>query len=289
MPKIIFLKGLPASGKSTWAKEQIASGNYLRVSKDSIREEMLGPWTKRKEKEVVRVRNELIRLGIKLGKNVIIDDTNLNPTHERTIRTLAKELEVDFEIKDDFLKVPPEECIKRDLKRDASVGESVIWSMYSQYVAPTSIKLLNDNWEKRRCIIVDIDGTLAHNLSGRNIYDLSRIKDDTPDPFITCLVDSIFETYSYYVDIIIVSGREDVSRKITEEWLENNTIPYTKLYMRKEGDRRDDTIVKEEIFHEFIEPNYAVLGVFDDRPKVCRMWRKLGLNVAQMGNPYIEF
>lgn len=289
MLKIIFLKGLPASGKSTWAKEQIANGNYLRVSKDSIREEMLGPWTKRKEKEVVRVRNELIRLGIKLGKNVIIDDTNLNPTHERTIRTLAKELEADFEIKDDFLEVPPEECIKRDLKRNDSVGESVIWSMYSQYVAPTSIKLLNDNWEKRRCVIVDIDGTLAHNLSGRNIYDLSRIKDDTPDPFITCLVDSIFETYSYYVDIIIVSGREDVSRKITEEWLENNTIPYTKMYMRKEGDRRDDTIVKEEIFHEFIEPNYAVLGVFDDRPKVCRMWRKLGLNVAQMGNPYIEF
>lgn len=289
MLKIIFLKGLPASGKSTWAKEQIANGNYLRVSKDSIREEMLGPWTKRKEKEVVRVRNELIRLGIKLGKNVIIDDTNLNPTHERTIRTLAKELEADFEIKDDFLEVPPEECIKRDLKRNDSVGESVIWSMYSQYVAPTSIKLLNDNWEKRRCVIVDIDGTLAHNLSSRNIYDLSRIKDDTPDPFITCLVDSIFETYSYYVDIIIVSGREDVSRKITEEWLENNTIPYTKMYMRKEGDRRDDTIVKEEIFHEFIEPNYAVLGVFDDRPKVCRMWRKLGLNVAQMGNPYIEF
>lgn len=289
MSKIIFLKGLPASGKSTWAKEQIANGNYMRVSKDDIRENILGPWTKRKEKEVVRVRNELIRLGIKLGKNVIVDDTNLNPTHERALRTLAKEAGADFEVNDTFLSVSPEECIKRDLKRPISVGESVIWSMYTQYVCPNQVKLLNAKWSKRRCIIVDIDGTLAHNLSGRNIYDLSRVKDDTPDPFVTCVVDAINETFPYYVDIIIVSGREETSRQVTEEWLDKNTIPYKKFYMRREGDKRDDTIVKEEIYHEFIEPNYAVLGVFDDRPKVCRMWRKLGLNVAQMGNPHIEF
>lgn len=289
MPKIIFLKGLPASGKSTWAKDQIANGNYMRISKDDIRNNMLGPWNNRKEKHVVRIRNELIRLGIKLGKNIIIDDTNLNPTHERTIKNLAKELGADFEINDSFLEVSPEECIKRDLERQKSVGAGTIWQMYYQYICPNKVKLLDEKWAKRRCVIVDIDGTLAHNLSGRNIYDLSKVKDDTPDPFVTCLVDSISETYSYYVDVIIVSGREDISRKVTEEWLENNTIPYTKMYMRKEGDKRDDTIVKEEIYHQYIEPNYAVLGVFDDRPKVCRMWRKLGLNVAQMGNPYIEF
>lgn len=289
MPKIIFLKGLPASGKSTWAKDQIANGNYMRISKDDIRNNMLGPWNNRKEKHVVRIRNELIRLGVKLGKNVIIDDTNLNPTHERTIKNLAKELGADFEVNDSFLEVSPEECIKRDLERQKSVGASTIWQMYYQYICPNKVKLLDKKWAKRRCVIVDIDGTLAHNLSGRNIYDLSKVKDDTPDPFVTCIVDAVNETFSRYVDILIVSGRDESSREVTEEWLDNNTIPYTKFYMRSEGDRRDDTIVKEEIYHQYIEPNYAVLGVFDDRPKVCRMWRKLGLNVAQMGNPYIEF
>ena len=35
--KIIMLKGLPASGKSTWAKERALEGNYLIISKDEIR------------------------------------------------------------------------------------------------------------------------------------------------------------------------------------------------------------------------------------------------------------
>lgn len=289
MAKIIMLKGLPASGKSTWAKQKIESGNYMRISKDDIRESMLGPWNKRKEKDVIRIRNELIRLGIKLNRNVIVDDTNLNPTHERTIKAIAKELGVALEINDTFLEVGPEECIKRDLKRPTSVGESAIWSMYEEYVRPDPIKTLDNSWNKRRCVIFDIDGTLAHNVSGRSFYDLKKVDKDVPDPFLSAIADSIDETETYYADVIIVSGREDSCREVTEAWLDKNAIPYHKLYMRKAGDKRDDTIVKEEIYHEFIEPEYAVLGVFDDRPKVCRMWRRLGLNVAQMGNPYMEF
>lgn len=289
MAKIIFLKGLPASGKSTWAKEKAKTGNYIHISKDDIRSTMFGGYSKNKEKHVIRIRNELIRLGIKIGKNVIVDDTNLNPIHERTIRTIAKELGVAFEINDEFLKVSPEECIKRDLARPISVGESTIWSMYDQYVRPNPIAKLDENWDKRRCIIFDIDGTLAHNLSGRDIYDLSKVWKDTPDPFMSVIADALDEAEWYYLDVFIVSGREEGCREVTEKWLKDNAIPYKSLYMRAKGDRREDTIVKEELYHKYIEPEYAVVGVFDDRPKVCRMWRRLGLNVAQMGNPYKEF
>ena len=66
-------------------------------------------------------------------------------------------------------------------------------------------------------------------------------------------------------------------------------IPYKQLYMRKTGDKRDDTIVKEEIFKEFIEPEYIVLGVIDDRNKVVRMWERLGLKVMKVGGLYDEF
>lgn len=289
MAKIIMLKGLPASGKSTWAKEKVKTGNYMRISKDDIREKMLGGYTPRKERDVLRIRNNLIRQAIELGRNVIVDDTNLNSAHEKTIRRIAKELGVPLIINDSFLEVPPEECVKRDLARDKSVGATVIWGMHDQYLVPSQQKRLDTDWQKRRCVIFDIDGTLAH-MTGRNPYDYNRVMEDEPDALLVAVADSLKEVYGKdYLDIIIVSGRNEDCRELTERWLDENMVPYTHLYMRKQDDKRDDTIVKEEIYRTYIEPEYAVLGVFDDRPKVCRMWRRIGLKVAQVGNPYVEF
>ena len=292
MQKIIMLKGLPASGKSTWAKEKInENSNYIRINKDDIRESITGKWTPKKEKIVISIRNSLIKAGISLGKNVIIDDTNLNPKHEQSLKTLAQELGVEFEVNDSFLKVPVEECVERDIKRDKSVGYKVIYKMYYDYLyQDPSKKIVNSSNKKRRCVICDIDGTLAHNYGGRNIYDLTRVKEDTPDPLVCAVLDGLDSTFGIdYLDIIIVSGREDDCRKETEEWLYHNMIPYKALYMRKSGDKRDDAIVKEEIYKEFIEPEYCVLGVIDDRNKVVRMWEKLGVKVMKVGGLYNEF
>ena len=292
MQKIIMLKGLPASGKSTWAKEKInENSNYIRINKDDIRESITGKWTPKKEKIVISIRNSLVKAGISLGKNVIIDDTNLNPKHEQSLKTLAQELGVEFEVNDSFLKVPVEECVERDIKRDKSVGYKVIYKMYYDYLyQDPSKKIVNSPSKKRRCVICDIDGTLAHNYGGRNIYDLTRVKEDTPDPLVCAVLDGLDSTFGIdYLDIIIVSGREDDCRKETEEWLYHNMIPYKALYMRKSGDKRDDAIVKEEIYKEFIEPEYCVLGVIDDRNKVVRMWEKLGVKVMKVGGLYNEF
>lgn len=293
--KIVMLKGLSASGKTSWAKEKVAQdGNWMIVSKDMIRP-MLGKWTPRKEKNVITIRNVLIESAIKMRKNVIVDDTNLNPKHERCIAQIAKKLGVKFEINDSFLKETPESCIERDLHRgDKAVGASVIWDQYYTWVAPNVQNVLKNNFDKPRCVICDLDGTLALNLENRDPYDMKRVGEDSIDPFTGCVIDALNNygteaSGNHYPMIILVSGREETCRKLTEDWLEKNCIKYDKLFMRKEGDRRPDDIVKEEIYHEHIEPFYGVLGVFDDRPKVARMWRKLGLRVAQLGYPEIEF
>jgi hypothetical protein len=41
--------------------------------------------------------------------------------------------------------------------------------------------------------------------------------------------------------------------------------------MRGEKDHRPDEIVKEEIYHKYIEPEYNVVAIFDDRDKVVKM------------------
>ena len=66
-------------------------------------------------------------------------------------------------------------------------------------------------------------------------------------------------------------------------WLDRHVgVPYDGLHMRVTGDQRKDSVVKAEIFDREIRDRYHVVGVFDDRAQVVRMWRSLGLTVFQV-------
>jgi len=135
--------------------------------------------------------------------------------------------------------------------------------------------------EKQKTIIVDIDGTLAH-MNGRGPFDWDYVDKDTCDELVKGIVYSLADGNDYKV--ILVSGRSDICLEKTVNWLLDNKIYYYKLFMRPDGDFRPDTELKEEIYKKFIEPNYEVVAVFDDRPKVIAKWRELGLRVIDVGN-----
>jgi len=295
MQKIIMLKGLPASFKSSWAKEQVAKGGYLRVSMDDIRASVFGGWSPKKEKACLRLRDNMVRFGIAEGKNVIVDATNLNPKHKYRLKRLAEELGVKFEINDSFLERTPEECIESDLHRgEAAVGAKVIWELFYRWVAPNPLEKLQKDFDKPRAVLCDIDGCLAIKTGDRSYYDMSRVGEDSVNPFVGCIIDALREygleeggkKYPY---IILISGRGEEAREATEKWLAQNCIEYDSLIMRDFEDNRSDEIVKKELFQKQIEPYYAILGVIDDRPKVCRMRRSLGLMTLQAGFPEVEF
>lgn len=289
MQKIIMLKGLPASSKSTWAKEQVAKGGYLRVSMDDIRASVFGGWSVKKEKACLRLRDEMVKFGIKEGKNVIVDATNLNPKHEYRLRALAEELGVQFVINDSFLKVSPEECVERDLHRgENAVGSKIIYEMYEKWIRPNPIKVLKQNEEKRRALIVDLDGTLSLRVTDRSYYDMTRVNEDTPDPLLAFVVDCVAEAGTFYADIILVTGRSAEGRDFTEKWLKDNCIDYRALYMRKEGDKRKDVEVKEEILVNEILPKYAVVGAIDNSMRCCSMYYNYGITTLKAGNPRAE-
>jgi len=54
------------------------------------------------------------------------------------------------------------------------------------------------------------------------------------------------------------------------------------LYMRTEGDYRDDAVVKYELYVQYIAPTFDVAVVLDDRNRVVRMWRQVGLTCLQV-------
>lgn len=129
-------------------------------------------------------------------------------------------------------------------------------------------------------ILVDVDGTLAHNDGHRSVYDYSKVYDDKVKEDIA----EIVRTYAAggYHRIIIMSGREDSCEDETARWLTDNDIPWNEIHMRKTGDHRKDSIVKLELFDKFVRNNYRVEFVLDDRDQVVEAWRSIGLTCLQV-------
>lgn len=279
MKKVFLLKGLPGSGKSTWAEYQMrAVPNTKRINKDSLRAMLdCGKWTKANEKFVLATRDALILSALDEGCHVIVDDTNLVDKHEIHIRELVKG-KAEVVIKD-FRDVPLEVCIERDLKRPNSVGETVIRRMYKDHIRPkveAPAFVEGVPW----AIICDIDGTLA--LSGwRDPYDGSLANQDPVNEAVATLVRLPPGDED---KIILVSGRDEKYREITEDWLKTNRIPFAFLYMRPANDSRQDVIVKQEIYREKIEGKYNVRFVLDDRNQTVQGWRDLGLTCLQVAD-----
>lgn len=274
--RVLILKGLPASGKSTYAKELVSKNhNWVRVNKDDLRTMMNnGEFSGKLEKQIVKTEREIAENALKLGKNVVIDDTNFNPTHEEYFRDLAIQYGAEFKVK--FFDTSLEVCIERDIKRPNGVGETVIRKMYNQYLKPKPV-VYERNEKLLKAIICDIDGTLAH-MKNRSPYDWKRVGEDDVDPIIKNLLKDLKEKYV----IILVSGRDKCCMSETEQWLKDKDIQYDHLLMRWNSDNRPDTIVKRELFDVYIKDNYDIEFVLDDRNQVVEMWRGLGLKCLQV-------
>lgn len=153
-----------------------------------------------------------------------------------------------------------------------------------QVVVPKieSAPLLPRNPDLGIAVIVDIDGTLAVR-GKRGIFDFVRSIDDEvafPIVYFLRLIDDANKYISVIVpttEIIIITGREDCYRDVTNKWLNRHQIPYTKMYMRRTGDKRKSNIVKEDIYISMIRDKYNVLCVFEDRQQDLDMYRSHGL------------
>jgi predicted kinase len=291
--KVIILKGLPASGKSTYAKDLIDRnpGQYKRINKDDLRAMLDNSyWSKGNEKFVLKIRDWLIFEALNDGKNVLVDDTNLHSRHETKIRDLIKQYNQqnnsNVTVETKFFDIELEEAIKRDLKRLNSVGEKVIREMYYEFIAIKESKQREQNTDLPKAVIVDIDGTVAENIT-RSPFDFSRVLEDKPIERTIEIVKLLAEA-NY--KIIFVSGREDSCREDTLEWLNLHEIPVTELLMRSQGDLRKDSIIKQEIFTSYIQSKYYISFVIDDRKQVKRMWvDELGLFVFDVNQEDREF
>ena len=126
-----------------------------------------------------------------------------------------------------------------------------------------------------KALIFDLDGTLAL-FGDKNPYERDFENDKVNWPVYSIIANSPY-------NVIFVSGRFEEFRKQTELFL-IKTFGHTnyKLFMRKDGDMRNDAIVKYEIYRENIHGKYKVEFVLDDRNRVVNMWRRIGLTCLQV-------
>ncbi len=299
MRKVTICKGLPASGKSGWAKEQVAKSNcsIKRVNKDDLRSMLdSSKYSKGNETYVLKLRDHILLTSLDLGKNVIIDDTNFHPKHEETIRELVSDYNegiygnpqsVNVQVEVKFFEVDPQEAIERDLKRVNSVGAKVIWKMYNEFLKPEAEKIVSLEQDKSlpHAIICDLDGTVA--LKGdRDIFDYTKVDQDIPNKLVIKVVEN-YLSYGQGNKVIFLSGREDNCFEKTKIWIKDNIQLMdieSLLLMRKTGDTRKDCIVKKEIFDKYIKDKYYIEFILDDRNQVVDMWRNMGLICLQVAN-----
>lgn len=321
-----ILRAYPGAGKSYLAKEiQKNNENTEIVSADNYWLDSSGNYNFNVEKlsDAHKDCFDKFKKCVNSGTNVIVDNTNLKYTD---IKKYVDYLLVNNNLNNyiysvKFISVSYNDLTTAiSLRKNRSDGKNIpedrIRNMYNQFLQDVRPNLLNDfkgkiglndldelenklPWNedvsKTPAIIVDLDGTLAifeytNGMRLRSPYDASKSNED-----IIChpVAEALRGFYNLGYQIIFVSGREDKFKDPTLEFLdrvcEEYYLNYSNLYMRKSGDFRKDTIVKEEIYRNLIEPNYSIIAVFDDRNSVTKMFRDLGLYVFNCNYRGIDF
>jgi len=288
MKKIIILKGIPASGKSTYAKKLVSEnpGMYKRINRDSLRA-MLdnGHFSKGNEKFIKSTRDFLIKEALIHGKHVIVDDTNLDKSNLERIQQIATDYRAEtghqVKVEEKIMEIDVNEAILRDSKRENPVGREVILKMHKQLKGEKRLKneVRAQDASLPKAIICDLDGTLSL-INNRSPFEGKKCEQDLPNIPIVNLVKN-YKNLGF--KILLLSGRDGTYQPETERWLEKYEVEYDALWMRKAKDNRKDSIIKEELFTNNIENNYYIEFVLDDRNQVVDLWRqKLQLPCLQV-------
>lgn len=310
MAKMFILRGLPGCGKSTKAREIQKEHGGRIAERDIFRNLIFGKYSGDgiDEKVITEAQTAFVEEGLRFGENVIISDMNLKHSYVKAWVERAWKHNAEIEIVD-MTNVPLIDCLYQNkmggrFNEGKVVPTDVIKSLHERFIKGKGYPLpvmmtgakVNDerrfepyvpDTSLRPAIIVDIDGTLARMVS-RGPFDEHLVHTDELIEGVAAMVEHAAHAD---VHIIFMSGRTDGCYDATYQWLKDKLFFLMdgydvswRLHMRRsvEDRGRPDDIVKYEMFQREVARSYNVLYCIDDRNKVVKMWREIGLVVAQV-------
>ena len=155
MKKIILTRGIPASGKSTWAKQEVLKDpeHSIRINRDDLRNMSGKYWVPTREHYIEACKGIILISAMNFQfDTIIIDEMNLNPKESGKLKGEIAMVNAAFkggqdkyvvEIKD-FTNVPLDVCLERDSKRENPIGENVIIGIFNKYKELYNLKETSD-------------------------------------------------------------------------------------------------------------------------------------------------
>lgn len=292
--KILLLRGIPGSGKTTFAQKWVRedTGWRMRVSRDDIALQLFDTFYDQLTGEheiatVSHMQHSMVNGALKAHLSVVVDDPNLDAQTIREWMSLADRYKVKFEHHDfemDFTSAlkntsMPEENFRKlynftvkgklNPMPEKPEAQHLDASLF-EYVADETLP---------KAIVCDIDGTLARMI-GRSPFAYHRVHEDLLIDNVAELVKHLSQDYQ----IVFMTGRDESCRDLTTTWLEGHGFVVDELYMRADKDTETpDQVLKLDLFNANVRNRFNVVGVFDDRRRVCKMWEEIGLTLFRVG------
>lgn len=133
MLELVINRGIPGSGKSTYAKKWVLSGpRRARVNRDDIRFQLYGTYFGYPIDEgvVTAVEYAMIRSLLERGISVIVDDCNIAQKYITAFTKIANEF--DATVRVNLINVELNVAIQRNQGRERFVPIEVIERMHAQ-------------------------------------------------------------------------------------------------------------------------------------------------------------
>ena len=147
-------------------------------------------------------------------------------------------------------------------------------------------------------VVTDRDGTIASvewvRPEDGDTMSWHRFNAGMPFDAVVPYVESLLRAVPEDIPIFMFSGRMAGNKKGEDfrywqmlDWIRKHDLPIAKLLMRKGGDQRRDSLVKNEFF-DLVSTRYRIVAAIDDREQVCReTWDAHGVPLVQVVDPGI--
>lgn len=304
MRKIIITVGPPGCGKTKWSIDYLLEHPTAKhLNRDDMRRSsMLSIYNAEDEVVLKRIRDYAVESWLNKNYDVIIDDTNLTPDVFPRLCKIADRLG-DVSVEEIVFKEEKDICWNRVEKRNSQItdqftpqiSKEVFSSLYDLFIQkrPNDVYYAPPRYERemmldefevttlQKAIILDLDGTVAFHPYGRDPFDHSQIPLDIPNKILISEINALKKSSGYH--ILIVTGRSEVSRDESENWLSSAELNYDKLFMRPADEKFEhDYIIKKKIYEDEIKDKYFITCVYEDREQLVEMWRSLNLITYQI-------